>query len=372
MTEEKEAIVIDNGSRYIKAGFAGEERPRAVFRSVFGRSANPKKDSYVGDEAIIHRGILEDKNMGFPVQRGIISNFDEMEKIWEHLFYNELRITPEEHPVLLIESSLNPKANRERISQIMFEKFNVPSLYITNAAVLSLYASGRTTGIVLESGDGVTHAVPIYEGYAISHAVLQLDLAGRDLTEYLMKLLTARGHTFATTKEREIARDIKEKLCYVALDFKQESQTAATSAQLEKNYTLPNGQVITINDARFHCPEALFQPSLMGMQSAGIHETVFNAITKCDLDLRKDLYLNIVLSGGNTLFPGLAGRMQKEMMLLAPPTLGVKVFAPPNREYASWVGGSILASLSSFEQMRISKQEYEESGPSIHIRRRYF
>uniref|UniRef100_A0A914DAM8 Actin n=1 Tax=Acrobeloides nanus TaxID=290746 RepID=A0A914DAM8_9BILA len=363
--EEHVALVIDNGSGTCKAGFAGDGAPRAVLPSIIGspreglrRSIDGPEDLFIGDRAQSKRGIL---TLKYPIENGVVTNWDAMEKIWHHIFYDKLCIDPQEHPVLLTEAPLNTKIGRERMTEIIFETFNVPAMYVSIQAFLSLLASGRTTGAVLDTGDGVTHIVPFYEGYALTHAISRLDLAGRNLTDYMIMSLTNRGYTIVTTAEREAVRDIKEKCCYVALDFDQELASSAPN----ESYELLDGQDILIGNERFRCPEVLFQPSFLGMKSPGIHEMTYASIMKCDMDIRKNLYSNIVLSGGTSMFPGFTDRMKKEIELIAPSTMDIECIVPPERKYSTFRGGSILASLSSFQQMWISREEFDECGSSI-------
>mmetsp|Transcript_26244 Transcript_26244/g.25413 ORF Transcript_26244/g.25413 Transcript_26244/m.25413 type:complete len:377 (+) Transcript_26244:62-1192(+) len=370
MAEGITNCVIDNGSGVVKAGFSGEDAPRAIFPSVVGRPKNPgvivgveAKDEYIGDEAQQKRGVLK---IEYPIEHGIVKNWDDMEKIWHHTFYVELRVSPDEHSVLLTEAPLNPKVNREKMTQIMFETFNVPNLYVAIQAVLSLYSAGRTTGIVCDSGDGVTHTVPIYEGFAIPHAVSKILLAGRDLTKFMAKLLTERGHNFVSTAELEIVRDMKEKICFVALDYEAAMKQAAESKTLEKSYELPDGNVIEVGNARFRCPEYLFKPLEMnGREFDSIQELTFKSIMECDVDVRRDLYANIILSGGTTLFEGIGERLLKEVESRAPKAITTKVIAAPERRFAVWIGGSTLSSLSTFATMWITKEDYDEHGATI-------
>ena len=246
----------------------------------------------------------------------------------------------------------------------MFETFHVPAMYLALAPVLALYASGRKSGTIIESGYGVSHAVPIHDGFAIPKNILRLDSAGEYLTNYLQTCLIERDDSIAKV-DREIVRDIKEKLCYVAADFDKEMKAAASSSSLDKSYELPDGRVITIGNERFRCPEALFQSQLAETCFTGIHQLTYDAIMKCDEGIRQELFTNIVMAGGSTMFSGISERMQKEITALAPPTMKIKIISPPERKYSAWIGGSILASLADFQPMWITKKEYEEVGPAI-------
>jgi len=247
-------IVIDNGSGTIRAGFAGEEVPSCYFPSFVGRPKHPRVmagglegDVFIGDRAQELRGLLK---IRYPLEHGIVTDWDDMEKIWHYVYENELKTLPEEHPVLLTEPPLNPRKNRDAAAQIMFETFNVPALYTSIQAVLSLYASGRTTGVVLDSGDGVSHAVPVFEGFAIPNSIRRIDVAGRDVTEQLQLLLRKNGHVLHTSAEKEVVRMIKEKVCYVSLDPKREEKDWMNSYHKSEaksvDYALPDGYKIKV------------------------------------------------------------------------------------------------------------------------------
>lgn len=360
-------VVIDNGSGTIKAGFAGQDHPKCFFPSFVGRPKHIKVmagalegDVFIGRKAQEFRGLLKIK---YPMEHGIVTDWDDMERIWNWVYTEELGTLSEEHPVLLTEAPLNPRSNRETAAQIFFETFNVPALFCSVQAVLSLYSSGRTTGIVLDSGDGVTHAVPVFEGFSMPHAIRRIDIAGRDVTDHLQLLLRKSGHHLHTTAEREVVRTIKEKCCYVALNpAKEEKDTQSRSEDLK----LPDGKVIQLGSERFRAPEILFNPELIGQEYAGVHQVVVDSINRVDLDLRKSLFSNIVLSGGSTLCRSFGDRLLNEVKKLALKDVKIRIYAPPERKYSTWIGGSILAGLNTFKKMWVSAEEYQEDPDIIH------
>jgi actin-related protein len=363
MWNELPAVVIDNGSSTCKVGISGEDAPNASFSTITGKLKIPgsivgmdQKDIYAGEEAL---AIKDQLNLNHPIRNGIIQDLDDMEAIWHHCYFNVLKVAPEEHPAFLTEPPMNPKDHKEALCQIFFEKFDVPSFYVGMQALLSLYGSGRTSGMVVESGDCATYVVPIIEA-CIQAGFQRIDMSGRDLTNYMMKLLLEVG----ISSSEITARDIKEKYCYFPFDewWNPDSKEMANK---EVPYTLPDGKVITIVNEQFTCPEALFQPSKIGKTSPGIHELTFNSIMKAGMDKRRELFNTILLAGGNTMFKGMDDRMQKEIVALALPGYKIKVIAPPERKILAWIGGSVLSSLSTFQSMWITKAEFDESGPAI-------
>lgn len=361
-------VVIDNGSGVIKAGFAGDQIPKCHFSSFIGRPKHVRVmagalegDLFIGPKAEEYRGLLKIK---YPMEHGVVTDWNDMERIWQYIYSSkdQLNTFSEEHPVLLTEAPLNPRRNREKAAEVFFETFNAPALFVSMQAVLSLYATGRTTGVVLDCGDGVTHAVPIYEGFALPHSIMRTDLAGRDVTRYLQFLLRrGEGYPFKTTAEHEIVRQIKENVCYLALNPQKEENSIDGGEKTR--YTLPDGDVIDIGAAKYRAPELLFRPDLVGEEFEGLHEVLVFSVQKSDMDLRKTLYQNIVLSGGSTLFRGFGDRLLAEVKKVAPKDIKIRISAPQERLYSTWIGGSILASLDTFKKMWVSKKEFDDEGP---------
>lgn len=353
---EADAIVIDNGSGLISAGFAGSDNPRAQFPSIVGKESLLSKACYVGNEAQAKRDVL---HISYPIQDGIVTNWDDMEQIWYHTFNDELRVAPEEHFCLMSESVVNPKPNREIVVEILLEKFQVPSCFLASQSTLALYSSGRETGLILESGYTTTRAVPIYTGSPLKYAIQQLNLGGKHLTEYLTTLLNNRGYEFNAGN----VNDIKQSLCYVPIDFEREKTLAATTSSLETTYKLPDNQVVTLNSERFQCTQPLFDPSLVHNEGCGIDLLLYNAASKCCGEIRQSLYENLVLAGGNTMFDGISGRLHKGLEARAS-NMKIKIVAPSERKLSVWIGGTIVGSLSSFQPYWLGLGEYLEYGPA--------
>ncbi|XP_016052557.1 PREDICTED: actin-related protein T1 [Miniopterus natalensis] len=367
------AVIFDNGSGLCKAGLSGEIVPRHVVNSVVGHPqcnmplSQPYQKRYlVGENALCKYEALL---LHYPIERGLVTRWDDMEQLWKYLFECHLGVKSSQRPVLMTETSLNPTKNREKMAEVMFETFNVPAFYLSNHAVAALYASASVTGLVVDSGEGVTCTVPVFEGYSLPHAITKLDVAGRDITEHLSQLLLASGSTFPYTPTKGLVDDIKEKLCYVAFDPEKELHKSPEA--LLRKYLLPDGNVISIGSQAYQVPEVLFAPHLLGIQSPGLSRMVANSIMKCDRDIQMKLIADIVLSGGTTLFPGLEERLMKELEELASRGTPIKITASPDRCFSAWIGASVMTSLSSFKQMWITSAEFVEHGTHI-IQRRCF
>lgn len=358
-------IVMDNGTAFSKIGFAGEDQPRAIIQTV-PRSPIKIKPNF-SQETLIERkppsklirekGFLEGIS---PIKRGVIKDWDAMERFWEYCFYQVLKINPSNHSVILTETALNTKENRNRMMEIMFETFSIPSVYIGTQAVLSLYATGRTTGCVINSGEGVTNIVPICENYVNNQAVQKIELAGQDITNFLQRIMRQAGYPLMTAKEKRILIEIKENNCYIATDFEDEINLAKDISKIQKEHIAPDGNKIIFGTERFTAPECLFNPSIMGKELPSLHEALYEAINQSDIHYRKELFNNIILSGGNTLLPGLKERLSIELKKIIPETTDVRVIIPEDRAITTWFGGSLLGALPSFKDLAIKKQQYKE------------
>lgn len=308
------------------------------------------------------------------MENGIVRNWEDMEHLWNYTFYEKLQIDPTENKILLTEPPQNPLKNRENLLQRMFETYSFAASNVSIQAMLTLYAQGLLTGVVVDTGDGVTHVVPVYDGFVPQNLIRRLDVAGRHITQYLIKLLLLRGYAFNRTADFETVRQIKEKFCYVANDINNERKLALETTCLIENYTLPDGRVIKIGRERFEAPEALFNPSLIDSEKSGMADMVFEMIQEADIDTRSEYYKHIVLSGGSSMYPGLPTRLEKDIRdrylrdVLKGSTDRLKKFKlkiedPPRRKHMVFLGGSVLADImKDRSEFWITRQDWEEQG----------
>lgn len=367
-------VVIDNGSGFSKIGFAGKDQPLSVFPTLIGYPNPPTfistfksvpKEYYIGKEAI---NLYDDLRIITPLECGRITDWDSLEKIWHHNFYNDLQINPLEHPILLTES--HPSIlhhERERIAEIMFETFGVPGLYRVNQEVLALYGTGRATGLVVGMGDGNTNIAPINEGFVLRSPIPTINITGRDITSYLGHLFNRKGYNFSESAEYRILREIKEQFCYLTLDPEKRRRLIEKNPEMERVYPLQSGEPLLVGSECFLAPEVLFNPTLIGRDDPPLHEAIHSTIQSCDIDMRQRLYSNIILVGGSSLIPGLKVRLHLELWRHVPEDYKneIRIITPPEPQYIAWLGGSVLGSLKNFGRLMIQKREYQEYGPSV-------
>lgn len=375
-------IVCDNGTGFVKCGYAGQNFPSAIFPSMVGRPLLRAEE--VIDETIELKSVMcgeaasnarHSLDVNYPVENGIVKNWEDMEHLWNYTFYEKLQINPTENKVLLTEPPMNPRKNREKLVEEMFENYNFAAANISIQAMLTLYAQGLLKGVVVDSGDGVTHVVPVYDGFVPGHLIRRLDVAGRHVTNYMIKLLLMRGYAFERTADFETVRKIKEQCCYSAYDINEERRLALETTCLMKEFTLPDGRVIKLGRERFEAPEILFQPSLIDSEKPGMADMVFEMIQAADIDTRSAYYKHIVLSGGSSMYPGLPSRLEADLRkryckdVLKGDESRMKKFKisvedPPRRKHMVWLGGSVLADIMKdrTEGFWMTKKEYDEEG----------
>ncbi|XP_050404101.1 actin-related protein 2 [Patella vulgata] len=380
-SQGRNVVVCDNGTGFVKCGYAGSNFPTFLFPSLVGRPiirSQTKimdievKDLMVGEEASKLRSMLE---VNYPMENGIVRSWDDMIHLYDHTFGKDMmNIDPKNTRILLTEPPMNPVKNREKMVETMFEKYQFHSVHVAIQAVLTLYAQGLLTGVVVDSGDGVTHICPVYEGFSLPFLTRRLDIAGRDITRYLIKLLLLRGYAFNHSADFETVRMMKEKLCYVAYDVEQEQKLALETTVLVEPYTLPDGRVIKVGGERFEAPEALFQPHLINIESLGVAELLFQTIQSADIDTRPEFYKHIVLSGGSSMYPGLPSRLEREMKQLYLERIlkgnaeklskfKIRIEDPPRRKHMVFLGGSVLSDImKDKDEFWMTRQEYEEQG----------
>ncbi|CAG0920060.1 unnamed protein product [Notodromas monacha] len=422
--DEVGAIVFDVGSYSLRSGYAGEDSPKAEIPSYIATyldegdkenggvetmetedSSNISKSSrrkYLVDSCGIHVP-KPDAEIVTYMKDGLIDNWDLFEKILDHAYAQYLQTESRYHPVLFSEAPWNnDRSKREKLIELAFEKYDAPAFYLVKSAVLSAFANGRSTGLVLDSGATTTSAVPVHDGYVLQNSIVRIPLAGDFITSQCKKMLEEQqveiipsymigskeavkdndtpkwskkprlpvvGQSYHEYMVKEVLQDFQSAVVQVS-DGLYDPDVVATMPMV--HYEFPNGYNKDFGGERFRIAEPLFDTSaLTGLEAAmgsmGVAQTVSMSANMCDVDLKPTLYNNVIVTGGNTLLQGFVERLNRDLSAKTPPSMRLKVVAasgPSERRFSSWIGGSILASLGNFQQMWISKQEYDEGGKS--------
>ena len=378
MADAQIHCVIDNGSGYMKAGFSGEESPRVMFPTIVGKTkvkgifvGDEKKESIIGSEADKKFGILD---ISYPIQGGKIVNWNEMERIWTNTFYAELKIAPEEHNILLSESPFTTRQDREKTLETMFETFNCASVYIEAQSVLAAYSVGKSTGISIDCGHSSLNFAPIYEGFLQKTCVHHIPIAGKDIHDLLINLLMKNGQVIESKMQKRSIIKAKELFCYFALNYEEEKKEFENNKEEEtKEWELPDKRKIKIGEERFQATEVLFEPKKYGYDYINFQELFKQTVKSIDSDLRESMLANIIFNGGTTLFKGFKNRVTKEIEEAGKEyEYKKKIHIYPEAQYMAWVGGSILSSLSNFENLWVTKSEYKEEGKASVVHKKCF
>lgn len=387
------AIVLDNGSGYLKIGFSSHQEPLTIPALIgrqmlrYGETVNVEqiakedpakvyKDIMIGDEVIPYRNLLE---LSYPIKNGIIESTEDLCRLWEYAITKKLGVEDvSDKKVLVTEAPMNPFINKEKMLEILFEQIGVDSVNIEPQAKCSLFCEGKDTGIVLDSGDGVTHVIPIYNGIILKLNIDRMNIAGRHITEYLTRLFQKKGYAFNSTVDFELVREMKEKFCFISNDIQGDRKLARETTYYNSFYKLPDGSRIHISDEKFEATECLFEPYLIGEEIDGVHEMTFKCINNCPIDTRTALYANILTSGATTLFPGFVSRVENEIKILykdyalknlkeneKEAKIKINVMDNPRRKHSVFLGGCVIAKYyntkESFDYW-VNRQEWLECG----------
>ena len=359
-------VVIDVGSGLVKAGFGGEDGPRSIFNSIVG---TPKQvglmvgmelqERYVGDDAISKYEIM---NFSYPIQRGEVTDWDKFENLMHYLLYSEMKVVPEEVSILITESPRTSRENREKLTEILFETFNVKRLHIANSSMLGLFSYGKTSGLIVDSGFNITSTVPVYEGYPLSHASIRINIGGEDLSKNLLSMIQNNlDETYIDIKGRILADDIKEKLGYLLLNPDDGDDVK------DVTYELPDGKKIDLSKELYKANEILFSPNEENEKEKGllsIKNMVIDSINKCDNEIKNDIKENICLTGGTTLLKNFPEKLKNELSESSEGA-NFNLSAEQERLFSTWIGGSIVSSLDNFQFMWVNKKEYTDNGKNL-------